>query len=140
MTVQALGTCSGFEPGREGHPSRMSQPDPGLEGVARDANTLLDVIATLEGEGFRGQFVARDGAEVECTKCKTRTPASEMAGDHRLRRLEGASDPADMLAVAALTCPSCGTKGTLVLNYGPEASSTDGEVLHCLDVPAGEAD
>jgi hypothetical protein len=117
----------------------MTQPDPALEGVARDANTLTDVIASLEREGFEGQFVARDGAVVECMTCKTRTPASEMTGDHRLRRLEGPSDPADMLAVAALTCPSCGTKGTLALNYGPEASSTDDDVLRCLDVPAGEA-
>ena len=111
--------------------------DDPLTGVARDANTLGNVLSSLEGEGFHGQFVARDGAEVECTNCKTRTPAQEMAGAHRLRRLEGASDPADMLAVAALTCPSCGTKGTLVLNYGPEASPTDDEVLRYLDVPAG---
>ena len=117
----------------------MAQPDPGLDGVARDANTLLDVIGSLEREGFGGQFVARDGAVVECMNCKARTPARDMTGDHRIRRLEGASDPADMLAVAALTCPSCGTKGTLVLNYGPEASTTDDEVLRYLDVPAGEA-
>jgi hypothetical protein len=117
----------------------MTQPDPDLDGVAQDANTLLDVIANLEKEGFDGQFVAREGPVVECMTCKTRTPAREMTGVHRIRRLEGASDPSDMLAVAALTCPSCGTKGTLVLNYGAEASKADDEVLRCLDVPAGEA-
>ena len=112
-------------------------PDDPLAGVARDANTLTDVLASLEKEGFHGQFVARDGAEVECMSCKTLTSSRDMSGDHRLRRLEGASDPADMLAVAALTCPSCGTKGTLVLSYGPEASVIDNDVLRALDVPAG---
>src|SRR4051812_38006050 len=92
-----------------------------LDGVARDATTLAEVLDGFESEGFVGQFVARPGAMVECTTCHTSSPVSEIAGDHRLRRLEGASDPADMLAVAALTCPSCGTKGTLVLNYGAEA-------------------
>jgi hypothetical protein len=112
------------------------KPDP-LEGVARDATTLGEVLDAFEAEGFRGQFIARRGALVECTTCKTQTPATDIAGTHHLRRLEGASDPADMLAVAALTCPSCGTKGTLVLNYGPEATSIDDETLQCLDVPAG---
>jgi hypothetical protein len=60
-----------------------------------------------------------------------------MVGDHRLYRLEGASDPDDMVAVAALRCPSCKTRGTLVLSYGPETSAVDADVLCCLDVPAG---
>lgn len=110
-----------------------------FEGVARDATTLGEVLDGLEAEGYSGQFIARQGALLECTTCKTQTPASKAAGSHRLRRLEGASDPDDMLAVAALTCPSCGTKGTLVLNYGPEASSTDDEVLQTLDVPVDDA-
>jgi hypothetical protein len=102
--------------------------------------TLGEVLAAFEADGFDGQFVARDGAVVDCVSCKTKTPAADIAGDYRLRRLEGASDPSDMLAVAALTCPSCGTKGTLVLNYGPEASAADDEVLRLLDVPSGDDD
>jgi len=107
-------------------------------GVARDATTLGEVLDTFEREGFVGQFVARRGALLECMTCKTQTPASEIAGTHRLRRLEGASDPADMLAVAAPTCPNCGTKGTLVLNYGPEATTIDDDALQALDVPVNE--
>jgi len=110
-----------------------------LEGVARDASTLGEVISGFESEGYRGQFVARDGATIECTTCKTTSPAQAFVGNHRLQRLEGASDPADMLAVAALTCPKCGTKGTLVLSYGPEASRADDDVLVRLDVPAEDA-
>jgi len=49
-----------------------------------------------------------------------------------LRRLEGASDPDDMLAVVALTCPACGTDGTVVLGYGPNGTAEDGDVLKAL--------
>jgi hypothetical protein len=53
-----------------------------------------------------------------------------------MRRLEGASDPADMLAVFALTCPRCGTAGTLTLNYGPETTPGEVTVLQALEVNA----
>jgi hypothetical protein len=135
--VETARAC--FEDLPSGHREDMD-PDPALEGVAQDAMTLGEVLEAFEAEGFHGQFVARRDAIVECVTCKTKTPARDVAGDHRLRRLEGASDPADMLAVAALVCPSCGTQGTLVLNYGPEASQVDDEVLRSLDVPSGDDD
>lgn len=106
-------------------------------GYSPDGRTLLEVIDALEAEGYTGQFMARAGSMVECATCHTSTPANEMVGDHRLYRLEGASDPDDMVAVAALRCPSCNTRGTLVLKFGPEASIEDAEVMCCLDVPAG---
>ena len=52
-----------------------------------------------------------------------------------LRRLEGASDPDDMLAVLALECPNCGLRGSLVLNYGPTATEEDAAVLLGLGNP-----
>jgi hypothetical protein len=51
----------------------------------------------------------------------------------RLHRLEGASDPADMLAIVGLRCPNCKTLGTVVLNYGPESPLEDADVLLALD-------
>ena len=110
-------------------------PRESVEGVGFDGLTLMNVLNHLENDGFTGQFVGREGSIVECTTCHTRTPAPKMAGDHRLIRIEGVSDPADMMAIAALRCPSCGTLGTLVLGYGPEASGVDIDVLRCLDVP-----
>ena len=44
------------------------------------------------------------------------------------RRLEGASDPDDMISVVAVTCPRCGTGGTLVLKYGPTAPENEAAV------------
>ncbi|MDQ1433048.1 MAG: hypothetical protein QOF40_3650, partial [Actinomycetota bacterium] len=34
--------------------------DDDLTGVARGSATLLDVLAAIAGDGFRGQFMARD--------------------------------------------------------------------------------
>jgi hypothetical protein len=50
-----------------------------------------------------------------------------------IRRLEGASDPADMLAVVALRCPACGAQGVLTLGYGPDTSPEEADVLLGLE-------
>jgi hypothetical protein len=109
-----------------------------LEGVARDATTLLDVIGAYEQQGFDAQFLVRDRAQLECAVCRTRFGAGE-ADAVALRRLEGASDPDDMLAVAALRCPACQAGGTVVLGYGPAASGEDAAVLAAIDPPRGPA-
>ncbi len=90
--------------------------------------TLDELMSTFETEGYRGQMAARPGGFVLCLSCQMESEAGEMQLD-ALERMEGASDPADMLAVAAVVCPLCNTSGTLVLGYGPEASSDDADVL-----------
>jgi hypothetical protein len=94
--------------------------------------TILDVLAELEAIGFTGQFMPREGGDVECLTCHRLSPADDTVFRH-LRRLEGASDPDDMLAVVGLACPHCGAHGTAVLGYGPEASAVDTEVLELLE-------
>jgi len=42
---------------------------------------------------------------------------------------------ADMLVVAPLTCPHCGARGSLVLNYGPESTAEEADVLLALAEP-----
>ncbi|MFL6243717.1 MAG: hypothetical protein ACJ73V_11955, partial [Acidimicrobiia bacterium] len=60
--------------------------------------TILDVLGELESQGFTGQFMPREGGQVECLTCHRLSPADETVF-RQLRRLEGASDPDDMLAV-----------------------------------------
>jgi hypothetical protein len=103
-----------------------------LVGVARGAATIMEISAAFENEGFRGQFGSGERGEVKCFTCKRRSPAESMAVEH-LRRLEGASDPSDMLAIVALTCPNCDTPGTLILNYGPVATAEDDTILRRLE-------
>lgn len=96
-----------------------------------DASTLGELLAAFEAEGYRGQMAARPSGFVLCTGCHQESPAGEMQVDG-LERVEGPSDPADMLAVVALVCPICKTHGTLVVGYGPEAGPDDAEVLSGL--------
>ncbi len=70
---------------------------------------------------------------IQCLTCRQESPANDFKLQ-AMRRTEGASDPADMLAVVGLTCPNCGTQGTAVLGYGPEADPDDAEVMVRLGV------
>jgi hypothetical protein len=106
----------------------LSQPSTPKYGA-----TLTEIIATLEAAGFTGQMAARADGAIQCLACRQESPANEFKLG-AMRRTEGASDPADMLAVVGLTCPRCGTQGTAVLGYGPEAGPDDAEVLVRLGV------
>jgi hypothetical protein len=117
--------------------------DEELTGVARDAETLLDVFGALADEGYSGEFAAAEVDDtrhgcIACSVCHQAFAADAAVVDD-LRRLEGASDPDDMLAVVALTCPNCATRGTLVLNYGPTATVEDSAALEGLDRPSPDA-
>lgn len=94
--------------------------------------SLLGILETLRDDGYTGEFHARPGGLVECGHCHAPHPANALEL-HRLERLEGDSDPAEMLAVCAVACPSCGTRGTLVLTFGPESTREDDEVMELLD-------
>jgi hypothetical protein len=102
------------------------------EEIAEDGATITEVLERFERDGYSGQFRALDGARLQCITCRHELDAKNVELE-RLCRLEGASDPADMLAVVALRCPSCQTRGTAVLNYGPEATADDADVLLALD-------
>jgi len=102
------------------------------ESVAGSSPTTLSgVLEAYVTAGFFGSFTTLEGARLECHECGEIMPAASLTMTS-LRRLEGASDPDDMLAVVALACPRCGTQGTLVLGYGPAASPEDGDVLAAL--------
>ena len=93
-----------------------------------EAQTLQRVLDDFDAEGYSTQFGSRAGGVIRCFTCQREMPAAR-ADVEELRRLEGASDPDDMLAVLRVTCHHCTARGTLVLAYGPEASGEDSEVL-----------
>ena len=92
----------------------------------------MEVIRRLEGEGFTAQMAAEPGGLIRCFSCRQDSPADQVHL-HLLSRTEGASDPADMVAVAALSCPRCGAKGTVALKFGPDATPEENEALKLLD-------
>jgi hypothetical protein len=111
-----------------------------LTGVARGSETLIDVLARFRGEGFAGSFTpleaegVSDGARLRCEQCREEFAAEE-PDVTELRRLEGASDPDDMLAAIALRCPRCAARGSLVVSYGPTATTEEAAVLMALPEP-----
>ncbi len=117
--------------------SELPQPDR-IPGTApSDSTTLVEVIGGYRSDGFAADFyveaeeVGSGAVSVTCGECGRAADPSRVVM-HSMRRLEGASDPDDMLAVVAVTCPTCGAQGTAVLGYGPMASAEDGAVLAAL--------
>ena len=101
--------------------SSVEQP---LEGSPSDNTTLTSVLEQFTELGFGEHFVVDDDGGVECGSCGTTSAAGDLVFEHT-RRLEGASDPDDMLSVVAARCPACGCGGTIVMGYGPNATPGD---------------
>ena len=96
-----------------------------------DGCMIAEALQHLEAAGYGGQFAARPGGMVLCLTCRQESPARDVPLA-QLLRTEGVSDPDDETAVAALTCPRCGARGTAVLTYGAEAPPDDADVLRLL--------
>lgn len=92
---------------------------------------LTAALDEMTRGGYTGQFGAVQGGVVMCFTCREPSAAGAMRVEAS-RRLEGVSDPADMLYVAALACPQCDARGTLIINYGPEATPEGADVLLAL--------
>ena len=96
-------------------------------GVPQDV-TIVEVLADFAQRGFTADFTVDDDGLLCCRVCGV--CVSPAAADVRsLRRLEGASDPGDMAAVLAVRCVACGSQGTAVVRYGPEAGPGDATLL-----------
>lgn len=110
---------------------QADEPTAPIPGVPVD-RTLISVLDQLRDEGFdRDMFVTAEGF-VRCGVCRHDARPAELQL-HAIRRLEGASDPADEAAVLALTCRQCGARGTAVVRYGPEAEAYEGDLLRAVE-------
>lgn len=110
-------------------PDPSATPEPG---VPSDNTTLTEVLDAFRDRGFGGDMFVTPEGMVRCGRCHEDMPPSGLSLD-RLQRIEGASDPADMAAVLALTCTHCGTQGTVVVRFGPEAGPEDDAVLQAVE-------
>ena len=102
-----------------------------LAGAPSDNTTLEAVLASFAQEGYTVELWARAGGSIMCGACSTTSPATDFEIGSE-RRMEGASDPADMQLVVGATCPACGERGVLSLHYGPTASEEDADILVAL--------
>lgn len=112
--------------------TRERKLDDLLEATGEDPmggeSTIIEVLEGYAKGGFDSSFIVTDESALECVECGTVTPAAQFSMSS-LRRLEGASDPADMVAVVAITCPVCASRGTVILGFGPSATHQDSDVL-----------
>jgi len=99
--------------------------------AAASEETLQEVLQRYEKAGFLGQFGARPASQIICFSCHKQSAASgvKLLAMHRL---EGASDPGEELAVAAIECPTCHTRGTMSLAFGIGSSPEDAGVVKAL--------
>ena len=105
------------------------QPDRAAEMTDRQNSepSLLEILAYYAEGGFGADAHATDGGRILCGSCQSLiTP--ERLDVHSIRRLEGASDPSDMVGVIAIICPVCNAHATAVLKFGPEASPDEIEI------------
>lgn len=111
-------------------PPRDAAGAAGATGSVAD-RSQVEVERHLAEEGFGGQFGAREGARVLCFACHREFGADAVHAEEA-RRVEGESDPADMAILVPVTCPRCGTAGTMVLQFGPMASAEESDVIAAL--------
>lgn len=111
----------------------MSDTRPADESIG--AATLLEVLEEVAQAGFGSQLVVIADGDIRCAKCGT-TEAIENFDIAGFRRLEGASDPADMLIVIWGTCSGCDGGGVATIGYGPNADDADIAALQRLDLDA----
>ena len=96
-----------------------------------DAATVSEIVARFEEQGYVMSFSVVENAGLRCGACRTVSDAKAVSVN-ALARAEGPGDPADMAAVAVVTCPWCSMAGTVVMGYGPTASPEDADVLEQL--------
>lgn len=108
-----------------------------VPGAPSDNTTAVAEIDDLREQGYRADFVVGERGVVRCTKCRHEEPPEDVDVDV-FRRLEGASDPDDMSVILAMTCRECGTKGIVMVGYGPRASADVGDLLLAVDTPEDE--
>ena len=107
-----------------------TQPDPA---VPSDDASASGILRALAREGFGTQFVPGPAPGVlRCCACGSVSSATDFRVQ-RERRLEGVSDPDDMVLVVAATCPVCTSGGAIVLGYGPNASADDSDLVMALE-------
>lgn len=113
-------------------PSSARSSDTPAE-APQGATTLLETYDALRDVGYTGQLIAREGPSILCTSCNSQTPIADWSLDGA-RRIEGASDPADLNLVTWAACPRCRQRGVLTLGYGPNASVEDAAVLDAVSL------
>jgi hypothetical protein len=99
--------------------------------------TLTSVLDAYRADGYDVEYAVENEVLVDPAGREI-DPADVVV--ESMRRLEGASDPADYLVVAAITTRDGKERGTVILRFGPEASEAEAFLLQASDDRRGLAD
>ena len=99
--------------------------------------TLTSVLDAYRADGYDVEFAVENDVLVDAAGHEI-VPADVVVVS--MRRLEGASDPADNMVVAAITTRDGKERGTVILRFGPEASEAEAFLLQASDDRRGLAD
>jgi hypothetical protein len=98
---------------------------------AAGRSNIEDSVESFERKGFDGQFIMREGAQIECAQCRGRFSPNEIEYVG-MKRVDFETDPGQQSLIAALVCPSCRAKGTYSFTYGAGADANEGDILRIL--------
>src|SRR5258706_2622160 len=99
--------------------------------------TLTSVLDAYRADGYEVEYAVENDVLVDAAGREI-NPAGVVV--ESMRRLEGASDPADNLVVAAITTRDGKERGTVILRFGPEASEAEAFLLQASDDRRGLSD
>jgi hypothetical protein len=99
--------------------------------------TLTSVLDAYRADGYDIEYAVENDVLVDAAGHEI-DPADVVVVS--MRRLEGASDPADNMVVAAITTRDGKERGTVILRFGPEASEAEAFLLQASDDRRGLAD
>jgi hypothetical protein len=99
--------------------------------------TITSVLDAYRADGYEVEYAVENDVLVD-SGGREIDPADVVV--ESMRRLEGASDPADNLVIAAITTRDGKERGTVILRFGPEASEAEAFLLHASDDRRGRAD
>lgn len=110
----------------------MTQSDSPPEQDPAGVATATDVLDEMRRSGITQSFSpGTEPSTLKCGSCGEESPAGDfdVIDEHRL---EGASDPDDMVLVVGATCPRCRADGAIVVGFGPLASDADSDIVQAL--------
>lgn len=120
--------------GAEAAARRMIDGDAASGSLPPTPATLTEVVDAAKRAGFTTDFATTPGSKVRCDACGHESDPADVSRAW-MHRLEGTSDPDELVTVSALRCPSCGAQGLLVLPFGPGADDVEGDVSRRLPAP-----
>lgn len=113
-------------------------PETGAEpgGSAADgaSPSLSEILTAADHHGADTNMSPTPDGMIRCSGCGTTSRPEDVTRDW-VHRLEGTSDPDELLSASAIRCPRCGRTGVLVLPFGPLADEVEARIARTLPAP-----